>query len=224
MTLHATPRFSVRDALAGLRHPGPPPAGLPAVAAVSLVTSSVTLAVIVGLGRAWHGDSHHFLREWQPGTYLSVLVLVASGVLCWTIAGSLAGAPFAWFWRTTALVFVWLAFDDLFLIHETVDWWIHRVLDADPRHPITRHLDDLIVAAYGGVLALWLAYRYRADLVSLRWMVLILSAGAALFAAMVLFDLFDWNKTVEESLKVLAGTVIFIGFYAARLQLKPRTG
>jgi hypothetical protein len=55
----------------------------------------VALAVIVRLGRAWHGDPHHYLREWQPGTYLSVLVLVASGVLCWTIAGLLAGAPFA---------------------------------------------------------------------------------------------------------------------------------
>ena len=210
----------MKDALAGLRHPGPLPPGLLGVATLALVSSSVVLTVIVWLGRAWHGDSHHFLREWQPGTYLSALILVASGVLCWTIARSLAGAPFSRFWRTTALLFVWLALDDLFLIHETVDWWIHRLFAANPRHPITRHLDDLIVAAYGGVLAVWLAYRYRADLAALRWMVLILSAGGALFTAMVFFDLFDWNKTGEESLKVLAGTVIFIGFYAARLQLK----
>lgn len=112
-----------------------------------------------------------------------------------------------------------LGLDDLFLVHESVDYWIHRLLSMNARHPVTRHLDDLIVAGYG-VPALWLAYRYRADLAPLRWMVLILGAAAPLFAAMVVFDVLDWSKTVEESLKLFAGTVIFIGFYAARLQLK----
>jgi hypothetical protein len=36
---------------------------------------------------------------------------------------------------------------------------------------------------------------------------------------MVVADFLHWSKTLEDGLKVLSGTLIFVGFLAARLQL-----
>ena len=64
-----------------------------------------------------------------------------------------------------------------------------------------------------------LAYRHRADLQYLTWMHRVLGGGFTLFAAMVVVDFLHWSKTLEDSLKVVAGTLIFVGFLAARLEL-----
>ncbi|HEU4370099.1 MAG TPA: hypothetical protein VFV05_17895, partial [Methylomirabilota bacterium] len=86
-----------------------------------------------------------------------------------------------------------------------------------PDHPVTDHLDDLIVASYG-VAAMALAYVHRAYLASFRWTLVILAAAFPLFAAMVVLDFrHDW-KSAEDALKVVAGTLIFVGFLAAWLE------
>jgi hypothetical protein len=217
----STPPFSWSAALAGLRRPGPPPPGLLPVGAVLLGVCLLALGVMIGLGLAWEGDAHHYLRERKPGTYLSFVNLVATGGLCWLTALGLGPAPFARFWRAAALGFVWLGCDDLFVLHEQIDRGVHGVLAIDPDHPLTDRLDDAIVGSYGAA-ALALAHGFRAELARLRWAVLVLGVAFALFAAMVVLDTLHWSKTAEDALKVVAGTVIFIGVYAARLQLTGR--
>ena len=212
------PQFSWADSLRALRHPGPPPPGLVGTGVVLLVLCLAAITVLIWLGHVWYDKPHRFFAERKIGTHLSVANLLATAVLSALSARRLGPVPFARFWRVAAVGFVWLACDDLFTFHEEIDRGVHALLGLDPEHPVTDHLDDLIVASYG-VAAMVLAYRYRADLSRLTWMHLILAVGFALFTVMVLADLLDWSKALEESLKVVAGTLIFVGFLAARLQL-----
>jgi hypothetical protein len=211
-------RFSWIDTLKALRRPGPPPPGLVAVAAILVTGCLVAVLAMMWLGHAWHDNSHRFFGERKAGTYLSFLNLVATGAMAGVIARRLGSVPFARFWRLAAIGFVWLGCDDLFTLHEQIDRGVHAMLGWDPDDPITDHLDDLIVASYG-VFALVLAYRYRVELARLTWMHLVLGGAFGLFAGMVAADFLHWSKTLEDGLKVLSGTLIFVGFLAARLQL-----
>jgi len=206
--------FSWRAALHALGHPGPPPPALLGTAFILLVLCLATVAVLVWLGFAWHNAPHHLFREKQAGTYLSFLNLVASGGVSALVARRLRPAPAARFWWWMAALLVWMGCDDLFTIHEEIDRGIHRFLGLDPDHPVTDHLDDLIVAGYG-MVALTLAWVHRAHLVSFRWTALILAVAFPLFAGMVVLDFAHAWGVVEDAFKVVAGTLILVGFLAA---------
>jgi hypothetical protein len=175
------------------------------------------------VGHAWHGDSHRYFGERKAGTYLSFLNLIATGVVAALVARRLSGAPVARFWWVAAIGFVWLGCDDLFVLHEQIDFAVHRLLGWDPEDPLTDHLDDLIVASYG-LAALVLAWVYRAYLASFRWMLTILAVAFVLFAAMAVVDFLHLSKTLEDALKVVAGTMILVGFLAAWLEVSTPGG
>jgi len=209
--------FSWRAALQALAQPGsPPPPALPGTAFILLVLCLATVAVLIWLGYAWHNEPHHYFRERKIGTYLSFVNLLATGGVSALVARRLGPAPFARFWWLMAGLLVWMACDDLFIIHEDMDRAIHALLGLDPNHPITDHLDDLIVASYG-MAALALAWIHRAHLASFPWMVMILAVAFGLFAAMVVLDFAHVSKTAEDAFKVVAGTLILVGFLAAWL-------
>jgi hypothetical protein len=217
--MHPPPaQFSWSATLQGLRHPGPPPPGLIGIALLLLTACLAAVAILLWLGLAWHGNPHRYFREWTVGTYLSFVNLIASGAVAGLVALRLHPLPFARFWWIAAVGFAWVALDDLFLLHERIDFAVHARLGLDPHNPLTDHLDDVIVASYG-VVALWLAYRYRVDLARLRWMALVLGLAFSLFVGMVALDMTHLSHTVEDSLKVVAGTLILVGFVAARLEI-----
>jgi hypothetical protein len=218
-----SPAFSWSAALEALRRPGRPPAGLPAVAGVLLVLCLAAVVVLIQLGQTWHDDPHRYFGERKAGTYLSFVNLVATAVVAALVARRLAGSSFARFWGVAAAGFVWLACDDLFVLHERIDRAVHGLLGLDPDDPITDHLDDLIVAGYGAAAAA-LAYVHRAHLASVRWMLVILALAFVVFAMMVVVDFLHLSKTVEDALKVVAGTLILVGFLAAWLQLSTPGG
>jgi hypothetical protein len=157
------PRFSWLETLRAFGRPTPPPPGLVRAGAVLLSLSLVAVLALAALGYAWYANPHRLFGERKVGTYLSVLNLVATGVMAASIARQLGARPFARFWWAAAGGFVWLGGDDLFTLHEQIDRGLHTLLGLDPDHPVTDHLDDLLVAGYG-VAALALAYRHRADL------------------------------------------------------------
>jgi hypothetical protein len=210
--------FSWLATLRALVRPSPPPPGLLRTGALLLALSVVVVLALAALGHAWYGNPHRFFGERKVGTYLSFLNLVATGVMAGSIARQLGPRRFARFWWAAAGGFVWLGGDDLFTLHEQIDRGLHALLGLDPEHPVTDHLDDLIVAGYG-VAALGLAYRHRADLQPFVWMQRTLGLAFALFAAMVAADMLHTSKALEDGLKVVAGTLIFVGFVAARLEL-----
>jgi hypothetical protein len=217
------PGFSWTATLWGLLRPGRPPAGLLGLAFLLLVLCLATVVALLWLGHAWYGNSHRYFGERKAGTYLSFLNLVAAGVVAALIARRLGGAPGARFWWASAVGFGWLGCDDLFVLHERIDRGIHAILGRDPEDPFTDHLDDLIVAAYG-LAALGLGWAYRAHLAGFRWMLTILAAAFALFAAMVVVDFLHLSKTLEDALKVVAGTMILVGFLAAWLEVSTPGG
>jgi hypothetical protein len=215
--------FSWPAIVRALVRPSPPPPGLLRTGLVLLALSVAVVLALVALGHAWYGNPHRFFGERKVGTYLSFLNLLATGGVAAAIARGLGRAPVARFWWVAAVGFVWLACDDLFTLHEQIDRGLHALLGLDPEHPVTDHLDDLIVAGYG-VAALGLAYRHRAGLQPLVWMQRTLGVAFALFAAMVIADTLHWSKALEDGLKVVAGTLIFVGFVAARLELRAAAG
>jgi hypothetical protein len=201
-----------------LRRPGPPPAGLAGTAFVLLVLSLAAVFVLVQLGYAWHENPHHFYGEKKAGTYLSALNLAATGVVSGLTALRLRGTPFARVWWIAAVGFVWLGCDDLFVIHESIDRRIHSVLGWDPEDPITDHFDDWIVAGYG-LVAAWVASVYRELLLAFRWTVVLLALATPLFIVMLIADFYHLSKTLEDGVKIVAGTLILVGFLAAWLQV-----
>jgi hypothetical protein len=179
-----------------------------------LAATVVSLALMIALGLTWHGEPGRYFKERKAGTYLSAGLLVASGVVAARIAGRLRRDPFARFWAVAAAGFVFLGMDDLLVIHERVDAWLHRLLGWDPEHWLTDHLDDAIVGGYG-VAAGWWAYRHRRDLGRLRWMLAVLAVAFACFAAMVVLDATKLSKVAEDSFKILAGALILVALLAA---------
>lgn len=210
--------FSWLATLRALRHPGAPPPGLLPLGALLVGGGLAAILTLIWLGQIRHDDPHHFFGERKVGTYLSFLNLVGTGAVAAVIGRRLGPVPFARFWRVAAVGFVWLGCDDLFVFHERIDRGFHALFGLDPDHPVTDHLDDAIVAGYG-VAALVLAHRYRRELARLPWMHLTLGTAFALFTGMVVVDVLHWSKTLEDGLKVLAGTLILVGFVAARLEL-----
>jgi hypothetical protein len=217
------PPFSWRAGLDALRHPGPAPPALLGTAFILLVLCLATVAVLVWLGHAWHNAPHHYFREKQVGTYLSFVNLVAAGGVSALVARKLRPAPSARFWWWMAALLGWMACDDLFTIHEEIDRAIHAFFGLDPDHPVTDHLDDLIVAGYG-VTALTVAWAHRSHLLTYPWTLWILALAFVLFAAMVVLDFAHGSKTAEEALKVVAGTLILVAFLAAWLDTTPSGG
>ena len=197
-----------------MRAPGVPPPGLPAFAGAVLGGTLAVIAILVWHGvRAYDYPAWHF-SEARAGTYYSgVLLVVCAGLSLW-IARRLRGRPLAKFWLVACAGFLFLAADELTLIHEGVDRRIHTLLGWSPDHPITDHLDDAIIFLYGAIALFW-AYRYRADLLRLRWATRVLVLAFVLFVATETLDVVDISKTLEESVKLLSEALIVVGLFAA---------
>lgn len=125
-------------------------------------------------------------------TYFSTLQLLATAAAAWVLwrrrqAQSRFGQSAAvWVWKLVAVGFVFLACDELFMIHEHLDWGMHRVLGWKPTG-WTDRLDDLIVAAYGalGAGVLW---RAREELRHFSAALPASLASALLLAVSIIFD------------------------------------
>ena len=191
------------------------------------------LAVLLalGLGFAWYQNPTAYTGEGDPITWLSfahLLVIsgLAGGVFYCRTGGSLDLSMWrrpAFVWLLIALGFLFLAVDKVAKIHESLDRFVHRLLQR-PETALTDRLDDAILLGYGlsGVVVL---YIYRSELVSYRAVLPLAMCGFVLFLFMGLLDalvnrpdvfllmgisqegsenLGKWLGGVEEGLKILA--------------------
>ncbi len=187
----------------------------------------------------------HWSKEKGLVTLASVLNLFAIGWVCLSIyrlrhgghwprfaSFSARRADPAFIWCLMGIGFIFLGFDDAIQIHEKIDGAVHALLGIKSNN-YTDRLDDILIAAYGGI-GLLLMVRYRAELLPywryLKW----LSPGFALMLLMVLTDLAtnrddflpwlvgpqaapDWKTVlgeIEEITKV-AGSLLLAMVYAA---------
>lgn len=186
---------------------------------------AVILICLLG-GWLKSGDVNAWFGEKRLGTLASVTMLVAAGVVCLRI-GRAIGTPdepldtertsrggFRWFWLLFSGLLFLVAADDLFRLHERVDRWLHQALGMDPLHPLTDHLDDVIVLAYllpAGCLAL----RYRARLLRAHLTIHLLAWATLVFVVHIVFDMLSFPQAAEESLKLIAGCLVLLAFLAA---------
>jgi hypothetical protein len=182
---------------------------------LSLAMGLAVIVFSVWLATSRGKKPDYYFGEKRLETLASVGVLLWSAGVCLAIAlKRVPVTPFAPFWRNSAILFGYLALDDLLQIHENLDRAIHWVFRADPKHPVTDHLDDVIVLSYL-FIAIAIAWRHLPRLLRLTAMLQMLAAGAALTVAMVAMDMMGDNKVVEDGLKLIAGVVIVMGFGAA---------
>lgn len=191
------------------------------------------LAVVLalGLGFAWHRNPTAYTGEGDPITWLSfahLLVIsgLAGGVFYARTGGSLRLAVWrhpAFVWLLIALGFLFLAVDEVAKIHESLDRFVHRLLQH-PETALSDRLDDAILLGYG-VSGAVVLYVYRAELIYYRAVLPLVTCGFVLFVFMGLLDalvnrpdvflfmgisqegsdsLGKWLGGVEEGLKILA--------------------
>ena len=133
------------------------------------------------------------------------------------------------FWLALTAGFLFLAVDEIFMVHESMDRYIHQLF-ALKETPWTDRLDDLLVGLYVAVAALvvWLAGEIRSFCGQAKKRFLI---GLLLAVVMVVLDVITngpelmgwvfgaglgewlrtWLSVVEDALKLLAVAVFLNG-------------
>lgn len=204
-----------RDGLGQLRHPGPPPPGALPLAAAMLALTFLVIAVLIWLGVTRYDRAARYFGEGRAGTYYSGLQLVASAVVAAVLARRAGRHPVRRFWWVVAGAFLYLSLDEVYGLHEELDRGVHKLLGwHDRRHWLTDHLDDVFVALYGVIALAW-ADRHFERLVRLRWTALMFGVAFLCFVGMTVLDFTGLTAWLEDSLKLLAGTLILAGLLTA---------
>ena len=197
-----------------LTRPAPLPPSWPRIAAAIAVVTAAGVAAAISWGHAHYGNPKKAFGEAAPGTILSVTILAAAGAVAARVASRVSAPSLERCWRLPAVLLVYLALDDLLLFHEGIDQGLHRLVGRDPSGSFTDHLDDLIVASYAGLfVAIW--WREWRALADLTWTLRSLVAALVAYVAMVIYDVAEGGKVIEDSLKIAGGALILIAFAAA---------
>jgi hypothetical protein len=183
-------------------------------------------------------SAEEYYDENGPLTILSFIQLAVIAILCWQILRSRSAGMDKVSWRSPVFLwvllscgFVFLAVDEVLMLHERFDRIIHRLLNLEETG-VTDRLDDILVGIYG-VIGIAVLLMYRVELRVFSERIGLLASGFVLFLAMVVFDvltnrddvllyLFDeerahtlyaWLTISEESLKVVSEAVFLVAFY-----------
>lgn len=197
-------------------------------ALIFLGGTAVICAALYAHGTSFLDDANEHFGERSLGTYFSTGLLITAAVVCGQIRGSIKHTAFANFWLVAMIGYSLLAADELLRIHERLDEWFHLAFSLDPEDPLTDHLDDAIVALYP-LIALGFAWKFRVQLLALKWLVLFMALATVFFAVMVVLDVVSHKQWAEESAKLCTAGTMVLALAAARhsTQLRPiaeRTG
>lgn len=206
---------------------------------VSLDLLAATLAM--GLGFAVHGDPTIYMGEDEPVTYLSFAHLLVTGSLASVIfrlrmhgrSPLLAWRDQRWIWLLLAVGFLFLAVDEVAILHESFDQSVHRMLHLRETG-LSDRLDDAIILGYG-VLGAVVLYIYRVELADYRKVLPLVVCGGILVVYMQILDmltnrndifmaggiegkgqriLLGWIKGIEDTLKLCADAALLASMYA----------
>jgi hypothetical protein len=143
-----------------------------------------------------------------------VVLLFGAGAVALRLGRSLRPLIHARLWLVLGLLFVIAALDDMFKLHEKLDFMIVGALGLDPDGPADV-LDDIIVALYAVPSVAVVATIGRSYFLRLRWTALLFGLAAVAFTVMVLLDFLSSHDAAEESMKLVAGGLIFGAVAAA---------
>lgn len=108
------------------------------------------------------GNIEYYFKECRLMTFFSSFQLIAIAVFCGIIAERKTETRSIHIWLLMAFGFVFLAFDEVLMIHETIDFRIHDWLEINETS-LTDRIDDLIVFSYL-LIGLGLLWYYRESL------------------------------------------------------------
>jgi hypothetical protein len=172
----------------------------------------------------FQGDVKFYFAEGRIVTYLSTLLLFLIASYSTVIFREIIKtAPFASgaIWVFLASAFCFAAVDEFFMVHENIDFAIHRWTGLKET-AVSDRLDDIIVLFYAlfGAAALFLG---RRNLVRFSAVKRLVVSGFALAFGMIALDiltnrrdfvpdiaLHSWLSVVEDTLKVVAETLFLI--------------
>lgn len=191
-------------------------------------------------------DPKKYFKEFQLFTWLSFIKLLIIAYLNWKIYSykKPPGSKFDFnydysIWFTIALGFLFLAFDEVLLIHENTDKIIHIIFGMQETG-LTDRIDDLIFLIYA-ILGILILYSYRNELMKFAKSIPYLVIG---FFFLFLRTVIDFitnrndiipklvsdenlipriNETlaiIEESSKLLAETFFIFAFYLCLKQTR----
>ncbi len=213
----------------------------PAKFLLSLVSFDfLAVWLVLGLGLALHRSPTAYTGEGEPITWLSFVHLlvtsgIAGGIFYCRTGGSLREGwrdP-AFVWLLISLGFLFLAIDEVSKIHESLDLFVHQVLQLQETG-LTDRLDDAIMLGYG-LIGVAVLYVYRCELVHYRAAFPLVLCGFVLFVCMGLLDailnrndvfffmgisqkgsdfLGKWLGGVEEGLKIFAEAALLGAAYS----------
>jgi hypothetical protein len=125
--------------------------------------------------------------------------------------------------------FLFLALDDLIMIHEKTDKLIHQLLQIKET-AISDKIDDIIIICYG-IIGIYVLYYYRNEMKQYIYGISYFISGFILLFTMSGFDIitnskeiafvsawyYPWLCVAEESLKIFSEGMFAAGFYVCFL-------
>jgi hypothetical protein len=189
-----------------------------------VLNALVLIGTLIGAWLRPPTGRSHFGEE-TVITLLSAALLLAVSVLCFmTYRAARVSRGRATFWLLAAMGTLFLVCDELFLIHENADRWIHTALDLRET-PLTDSIDDALVAAYLLGALVVMGY-YRHYLTKFRPALPYFIGGFVFAGLMVVLDVTSNNQwtfssallqivlsDLEEVCKVTAGACFVAGAY-----------
>lgn len=132
-------------------------------------------------------------------------------------------------WLIMSCGFIFLALDELLMIHEKTDKLIHQLLKINET-AITDRIDDVIIVFYG-IIGLYVLYHYRNEMKNFTYSIAYFIVGFILLFIMNGFDIitdtneiafisscyYTWLCVAEESLKIFSEGIFAAGFYTCFL-------
>jgi len=198
-----------------------------------------SLAVIAAITIYSYTGVNHF----KEGGFITVLSFLQLLVICRIVfqikRHSLWKNPSA-VWTIIALGFLFLAADELFKIHENIDFLIHYVFNMQETG-LTDRIDDILIGLYG-LTGIGVLFAYRNELKTYREALPFFICGFVLLFTMVALDvltnrndilplIFDRHQAAtlhaflsltEDSLKIFAESFFILVFYVILQTTKSR--
>ncbi len=199
-----------------------------------------TLAIVIALALGYlQGNIETPFKEGGLITWISFFQLLLIAGLSWKVFTLHNGVLNRRGWRSPQMVwaiiaigFIYLAFDELTLIHETLDKFIHNLFVVRET-ALTDRLDDIIVGFYG-LVGIGILYYYREALKKYVEVFPYLISGFVFLFVMVGFDivgnrydpfltmtenislramLHTWFSVAEDLFKMLSEGMFLVAFY-----------
>ncbi|MCC6284389.1 MAG: hypothetical protein IT439_03660 [Phycisphaerales bacterium] len=181
-----------------------------------LLGSSASLClVLAGAGLIRRGNAVRYFGDFRWGTGLSAGLLLLASIGAFRNWRALRGVFVSVAWLALGVGLAAATLDDALGLHERVDLMINDALGWDAAGD-GDFIDDAIIPLYGVVVGGCIVVcgaRCFAKQPALVWC---WGAAGVFFAVMVALDFTDRFQAVEETCKILAGSLIYAGTRAVR--------